>query len=597
MKRKLSLFLVSLMMFGGLLAGCGGGDKGADPAPTEQANKDNAGEKKTDDAEKKDDEKKDDAKTDDATQNEGVFPATDPAASPAAATNRKDTLIVGMTAPKGIFNPFYGETAYDNYVIKALFNSFTEVQKDGTYANSLAEKIDVSDDGLKYTFHLKPGIKYSDGTPMTVKDYVFAVKVLCDGAYDGPSDMMSVKIKGAQEYHDGKAKDISGIKVIDDNTVEVTVLEPQAMTKDSLGTVWMVPESYYGKGYKQGDLESIKALNNKPIGSGQYVLTKFAPGQEVDLTANPNYFLGAPKVKNVVFKTTTDETKMAMLQSGETDMDLFTTNMEDNLGEIQSSGFFNTTIFPTNGYGYVAFNIKQKRFQDVKVRQALVYGLNRKEIVEGVYGKYADVINIPQSKVSWAYTNENINPYEFNMDKAKQLLDEAGWKVGADGIREKDGEKFKINFSAQADNTVVNALIPIMTQNYKELGIDLVSETLDFNAIMDKKNKGDYEMYFAAWGLTADPDTTIYITNGAQNKSGYSNKKVDDLMEKARKELDQNKRKELYKEMYQVINNDVPCIFMYQRRDMWPINARVKGFDLAPYKDFSYGLYNVEIPQ
>lgn len=265
---------------------------------------------------------------------------------------------------------------------------------------------------------------------------MFALKVLLDGSYDGPSDLLSDKIKGAQEYHDGKAKDISGVKVIDDNTVEVTVLEPQAITKIDLGTVYLVPEAYYGKGYKQGNVESIKALNNKPIGSGQYVLTKYAPGQEVDLTANPNYFKGAPKIKNVVFKTTTEETKMAMLQSGETDMDMVTVS-EDNVEELKSYGFLDVNIFPTNGYGYVQFNHKLKKYQDLKVRQALVYGLNRAEVVEGVFGKYADVINIPQSKVSWAYTDENIEKYEFNLDKAKQLLDEAGWKVGSDGIREK----------------------------------------------------------------------------------------------------------------------------------------------------------------
>lgn len=576
-------------MFGGLLSGCGGEDKGAEPAPTEQENK-NTDDKKTDDTAKQDDAKQDD------TQSEGIFPASDPASNPALATNRKDTLIVGMVAPKGVFNPFYGETVYDQYVLRATFSAFMEIQKDGTYENSLAEKIDVSDDGLKYTYHLKPGIKYSDGTPMTVKDYAFALKVLCDGNYDGPSDMMSAKIKGSQEYHDGKAKDISGVKVIDDNTVEVTVLEPQATMKEGLGSVWMAPESYYGKGYKQGDMDSIKALNSKPIGSGQYVVTKFVPGQEVDLTANPDYFLGAPKVKNVVFKTTTDETKMAMLQTGETDMNNVTVS-EENVEELKSYGFLDVNIAPANLYGYCAFNIKQKKFQDVKVRQALTYGLNRKEIVEGYFGKYADVINIPESKVSWAYTNENINPYEFNMDKAKQLLDEAGWKVGADGIREKDGEKFKINFTGQADNKLVDALIPIMTQNYKELGINMVSETIDFNALMDKKDKGDFEMYFAAWGLTGDPDNTIYITNGVQNKTGYSNKKVDDLMIKARKELNKDKRKELYKEVYQELNSDVPYIFMYQRKDMWAINSRLKGFDLAPYKDFSYGLYNVEIAQ
>ena len=134
-----------------------------------------------------------------------------------------------------------------------------------------------------------------------------------------------------------------------------------------------------------------------------------------------------------------------------------------------------------------------------------MYGLNRAEAVEIIYGKYANVINIPQSSESWAYTNEGIEPYEFDMEKAKRLLDEAGWAPGADGIREKDGEKFEIHFSATADNPVIDALIPIMTTNYQELGIKLTAETLDFNAIMDKKDKGEFDMFFLCLGLDSRP--------------------------------------------------------------------------------------------
>lgn len=177
------------------------------------------------------------------------------------------------------------------------------------------------------------------------------------------------------------------------------------------------------------------------------------------------------------------------------------------------------------------------------------------------------------------------------------MLDEAGWVVGADGIREKDGEKFKINFSASADNPVVEALLPIMTTNYKDLGIEIISETLEFNAIMDKKTAGDFDMFFAAWGLTPDPDNTVYITNGAQNDIGYSNAKVDELMAKGKKEMDLEKRKTIYKEMYQELNKDVPAILMYQRTNMTAINARAQGFDISPYKDFPFSLYQVELQQ
>lgn len=566
-----------ILMLGLVLGACGGGsgtdtaDPGAESPPAE-------------------------TQTPTEEASEGIFEAEDMSLNPVAAQQRTDTVIVGMTAPKGVFNWLFYQTSYDNYVNRLIFDTLLQVDVDGTYKESLAEKVDVSEDGLKYTFHLKPNVKYSDGTPVTMNDYLFVMKVLHDPVYDGEHDMLSANIVGGKEYFEGNAQEISGIKIIDDLTAEVTVTEPNAATRDVLGDVVLIPEAYYGKGYKKGNLDSIKALSDKPIGSGQYILKQYVPGQQVVMEANPDYFQGAPKIKNVIYKTTTDGTNLSMLQTGETDMDNVTVT-EDNVEELKSFGFLNVHIMPTNGYGYIAFNHNDEKFKDVKVRQALTIGLNRDEIVQGVYGPYANVINIPQSTESWAYTDEGIEKYEFDMEKAKQLLDEAGWTVGADGIREKDGKKFKINFSATADNPVVDSLLPIMTNNYKELGIDLAAETLDFNAIMDKKDTGNFEMFFAAWSLEPDPDATVYITNGAQNDIGYSNAKVDELTLAAKKEMDHEKRKALYAELYQEINKDVPVIFMYQRRDMWPVNGRLSGFELSPFKDFMYSMYSVSTAQ
>jgi len=584
MTKKWNLMLVLLLSLTMVLSACSGGNNKEANAPAS-----------TNDTKEKVDTTTPETPAEE-DQSSGLIKATDVSLNPELAKNRKDTLIVGMVDPKGVFSPLFMETAYDFYVNYAIFDSFLEVKADGSYVNSLAEKIDVSEDGLKYTYHLKPGVTYTDGSPMKASDYLFTMKLLLDKSYDGESDPLSYHIVGAKEYNEGKSSDISGIKVIDDNTVEVSLTEYSALSPVELGGVYILPESYYGKGYKQGNLESVKAFNSKPLGSGQYKITSYKAGQEIVLAANENYFRGAPVVKNVIFKTTTDSTNMAMLQSGETDMDNISVS-EDNVEELKALGFLDINILPNNGYGYIQFNHNEKKFQDQKVRQALTYGLNRSDIVKGYYGPYADVINIPQSKVSWSFTDENIEKYDFDIEKAKTLLDEAGWVVGASGIREKDGEKFKINFSATADNPVVEALIPIMTANYKELGIEIVSETLDFNAIMDKKTKGDFDMFFAAWGLTPDPDNTVFITKGAQNDAGYSNAKIDELMAKGKKEMDLEKRKGIYKEMYQELNKDVPMILMYQRTNMTAVNARAQGFDLSPYKEFPFSLYQVQLEQ
>ncbi|GGA47165.1 ABC transporter substrate-binding protein [Paenibacillus physcomitrellae] len=589
MTKKWSLLVGLVLATSMVLSACGGSNNNAAPsnAPA-SANASNAGE--STEASASND-------SNDAAGNaNGIIKASDMSLLPANAAARKDTLVVGMVAPQGIFNPLFSSTVYDNYVNDVIFDTFITVKADGSYENSLADSVEITNDNKTYTYHLKQGVKYTDGTPVTVKDYYFALKVMLDPTYDGESDLTLANIVGTKEYKEGSATEISGVKIIDDNTIQIDVTDYDALTQVYLGTIPFVSEAYYGKGFKKGSLDSIKSLNSKPLGSGPYVLSSYKAGQEVDFTANADYFKGAPKIPNLIYRVTTEGTNLALIQSGETDMDNITVS-PDNIEELEAMGFVDVNILPNNGYGYIGMNLKEDKFADQKVRQALTYGLNRKDIVESVYGDYANVIDIPESKVSWAYTDENITHYDFDPEKAKQLLDEAGWKVGSDGIREKDGKKFEINFSATADNPVVDALLPIMTQNYKDLGINLKAETLDFNAIMDKADKGDFDMYFAAWGLTPDPDNTVYITNGAQNRFGYSNATVDELMAKGRKELDLEKRKEIYKQMYQELNKDVPAILMYQRTNMYGISGRVSGFDLSPYKDFDLSLYQAELQQ
>ena len=588
MKKRLSLMLVTIMAFGSILAACGGGEEAApaETTPTETTDTTTPAETGTEEAEP----------AEGAESAIGLTEAEDISLNPAPAVARTDSAILGTVAPQGVFNPLFHQTAYDFAIDDTIFSSLIKIKGDGTYENDLADNIEISEDNKTYTFHIKDNAKYSDGTPVTAKDYLFTMKLYMDSSYDGQSDPLSWNVVGAKEYNAGTAKDISGVKVIDDKTVSVTVSDYDAMTQVNLGAVTPLSEAYYGKGYKQGDLTSVKQLNNKPMGPGPYKLTKYTAGQEVDLQANENYHGGAAKIPNLIYKVTTDTTNMAMLQSGETDLDNVTVN-EDNVEELKSFGFLDVNVLKNNGYGYVAMNNKKPLFADKKVRQALTFGLNRAEVVEAAYGPYAEVINIPQSDVSWAYTDKDIEAYDYDLEKAKSMLDEAGWKEGADGIREKDGKKFEINFSATADNPVVDALIPIMTENYQELGIKLVTETLDFNAIMEKKDKGDYDMFFAAWGLTPDPDTTVYITDGAQNNSGYSNPKVDELYAKGKKELDLEKRKEIYAEAYQMINEDAPEILMYQRTNMLAINGRLDGWDITPYKEYQHSLNQVEIAQ
>lgn len=523
---------------------------------------------------------------------EGYAKATDSSKNVSLATDRKDTLVIGINAPEGIFNPLYSESAYDIYIMESMFTGMIAPDEKGLPVEALAESYKISEDGKTYSFKLRDGLKFDDGTPLTTEDVAFTFTAGCDKEYDGVVDFVNTtKIKGAKAYKEGTASTIEGIKVVDDKNIEFTLEEVNADAIYDF-TAQILSKAYYGKGYTQGHLNYIKDLHAKPLGCGAYKFVENKPGQEVDLVANENYYLGKVKIPNLIYKVTSETTRIQMLQTGEIDMDMVTVN-KDNVGKLQEAGFLDLHVFPTNGYGYIGFNMKDEKFTDVKVRQALTYGLNRKEIVEAVYaGGYADVINVPQSKESWAYSKPK-NDYAFDKEKAGKLLDEAGWTIGSDGIREKDGKKLEIKFTASTPNDVNDAIIPVAQANYQEIGIKFEAEQMDFNAVREQVTSGKAQMFFMAWGLTPKIDNTgILGTGGAQNKTGYSNPELDALFLKGLQETDTEKRKAIYADVYELINKELPYIFMYQRRDMWAVNSRVKGFEnqITPYKNFTYSL-------
>jgi len=577
MKFKKLLATMSLTLAFSMLAGCGQG-AGTTTSTT--------GAEKT--AEK----------TDMASKMITTYDAKDMSKNPSTATDRKDTVVIGTDAPDGVLNALYlGESAYDQYIVEAMYAPLLAPTKTGDLENWLTESNSISDDGLTYTFKIKKDANWSDGTPITAKDVEFSIRACCDASYTGTNDYITgrVKIKGAAEYKAGTATSIDGMKIVDDKTITITLTEKSSSGLYVLGGAIPVPEAYYGKYYKQGNTDGFKETYTKPgPTSGAYKFVSYKEGQEVDLEANDKSVLGAPKVKNLIYKVCTDETKVSMLQSGDIDLTDVTVGT-DNVESLEGLGFAGYQLFPTNGYGYMAFNEAKPQFKDKAVRQALTTALNREKIASSVYNKYAQVINVPQSKVSWVYA-EGKNDYKYDLEKAKKMLDDAGWKAGADGIREKDGVKLAINFTGTSNNPVVDSILSVATEDWKALGVKFTSEKMDFTSMRQKQKGGDWDMLFMAWGLVADPnDMDVYATGGSQNRTNYSDTKLDGIYKKIASELDKEKLKELYKELYTEINEDVPYIYMYQRSDMWSYNGRVKGLEVSPYVDYTYNLQKVTL--
>ncbi|AWB44789.1 ABC transporter substrate-binding protein [Paenibacillus sp. CAA11] len=509
--------------------------------------------------------------------------AADLSKLPDIAKKRTDTIIVGLTDPSGAFTPYFHQSGYDGNVSSLLYTPLVTLDEKGLPEAAIAESWDISEDELTYTFHLAQDAKFSDGSPLTAEDVAFTWTLINDKAYDGDSTLNSIGIKGAKDYKEGKASAISGIKIIDPHTISATIEKPDATALTTLGSA-VLSKAYYGKDYKFGQLDYIKKLHEKPLGNGPYKLDKFIPGQEVRFVANEYYYKGKPKTERFIYKTSEGDV-WQYLETGEVDYATFNATQE-NLDKLKSLGFVNIIPYTPSNYGYLQLNLEHEQLKSKKVRQALTYGLDRQSIYVDANQGAGQVANIPSSPISWSYTEEGINPYKFDPEKAKQLLDEAGWKEGAGGIREKDGKKLTIHFLG-SKNAGTDTFIAMASENYKEIGVDFQPEVFaDFNALVSKVESGDYDMASFSTSILSDPSEGLVQFVDGEIK-GYNNPEFNKLYQQGLETSDIEARKKVYSQLYKIANEDLPVIFTSYKKTVSAYNGRIENLKINPFVGLS----------
>ena len=514
-----------------------------------------------------------------------LIEAEDPSALPETAAKRKDTLIAGVADFAGVFNPVYWEANEDMQVVSATNASLSVNDDKGEIVDGTAS-MSVSEDGKVYTYKLTKE-KYNDGSDVKPEDYVNWYKVVADPSYDGYQDISKVNVVGYDDYKNGSATEISGIKVVDESTIEITLEAANTSAPYVLGSAVPISTAKYGDLIKKGDLSKFKSLNMVDyVSNGAYVLKEYKEKTSATLEANPNFYLGEPKTKNLIFKVVATNAELQAVETGDVDIHDQVVCDDDHIEEAMSAGFINLKIQPTLGYGYVATNQKNEIFQDVKVRQALLHAIDRKSLNQAVYGQYAITLNIPQAPISWLYDDEGMETYDYDLEKAAELLKEAGWEKDGDKLM-KDGKQMKIVFSAMSGNVVTDTMIPLMIDAYGQLGIDFQAEYVDWPTLQSKSQNGTFDMLFMAWGLTADPDLTGTFASaeagGTQNRTGYANPELDKMLAEALASTSQDEQKEKYKEIYKLINEELPLYPIYERCDLICYNTRVQNIEQSSY--------------
>lgn len=509
--------------------------------------------------------------------------------------------VVGF--PKYI-NPLYSSASdVDSDLTQLVYSSLFKRDVNGFLAKDLVESYQSSPDGKTYTLHLRPDVRWQNGSQLTADDVVFTFNAIKDSQYKSPLRLS-----------------FSGVKIeeSDKQTVRFILSEPYAAFYELL-TFGILPQEQWYQIPPAG--ASLAGLNLKPIGSGPYEVKSYSKDSKTgsiksySLAINSHYYGGKPKIKDLIFKFYPNyEELIADLNNNAVDgISYLPTQFKKEAGNKTYLNYYKLNLPQLMA---IFFNTKTNPIlADQKVRQALAYSINKTELVDKVFSGDARTIDSPILPDSFAY-DQAVKKYSFSSDQANSLLDQAGWKVfsitaaelnkakadksyknevnkldaetilamGEGNWRIKDGKLLVIKLTT-VDTSENQAVIGQIQYYWQKIGVKTAIELVASNKIQSSVIRPrTYEALFYGEVVGADPDPYLFWHSSQANSDGsnianYSNKEVDKLLEDARTTIDLNKRKGLYKKFQEIIAEEEPAVFMYSPVYTYVQDKKVQNFN------------------
>lgn len=487
--------------------------------------------------------------------------------------------------PSGLIPMIAGESAASE-VAQHIFSSLLRFDKNLEFEGQLAESWQVSPDQKIITFKLKPNLKWADGKPLTSADVLFTWKLVTDDKTRTPY---------GSDY-----KLVIKAETPDARTFRVSYAEPYAPAINSWAGLDILP-----KHLLEGKDINTTAFARNPVGSHYYKLEKWRPGEQITLTRNPLSSQGQARIERLTSRFIPDEAAQ------------FLELMANNIDAMTLSPVQYARIFPArpelqkkfalykelgNSYTYLGFNLKRKPFDDVRVRQAINYAINKQEIIDGVLLGLGEPVASPY-KPGTRWANPNLKPYAYDPAKARALLLEAGYKDRGDGILARNGKPLSFTLlTSQNKQREMSAVL--IQRRLKEVGIEIHIRVLEWATFIGRFIKtSDFDMVVLGWSLALDPDQySIWHSSqqapGQFNFIGYNNPRVDRLLERGRMELNADKRTVIYHELAEILLEESPIVYLSAGYGLQAIHKRVKGIpDPAPPAGLGNNTHEWYIPQ
>ena len=523
------------------------------------------------------------------------------------------TLKVGVVSDspfKGILHPYLYTSGVDNAFLKYTMSGAFPVDSDFKLILDSDEtpiKMSIDKEKKEVTLKINPKFKWSNGETVTTKDIVKTYEIVANADYIKTSDSIRFSedmqiIEGIVDYNKGKADKISGLEVIDDSTMKIH------LTKINPGVLWGGPfisefvNAKQFEGVAMNKVVESDALRKNPLSYGPYVIKSVVPGEKIVFEANPYYFRGEAKVKKLEMEILPPSQQVAATKAGKYDIilqsqaDSYPQYAElDNIKIATRQDLYESYLgFKLGKWdkdkGEVVTNPEAK-MADPKLRQAMAYAIDNDSIGEKFFNGLRFTAAGPIAPIFKSLYNPSIPNFKYDLEKAKALLDEAGFKdTNGDGLREdKKGQPLKINFAMMSGSEISEPLSQYYLQQWKEIGLDVAlvdGRLLEFNNFYERVETDDpaIDCYSTAWGLASDPNPSgFYGKSSNANYPRYTSEKIQSTLDKISSEdaLDPAKMKEFYDEFQQVAFEEVPFIPFLNRVDFLPVNNRVKNYDFT----------------
>jgi len=481
--------------------------------------------------------------------------------------------LPGGTDPRTLDPAQVNDTNAGEYVAE-IFSGLVSLDQNLKVVPDIAERWDVSDDRTTYTFYLRKEVKFQDGRPVTAQDFKYSIERAANPATLSPTaDTYLGDIVGVKDKLNRKAAEVSGVQVVDDYTLKITIDAPKSyfLAKLTFPAAYVVDKNNVERGGR--------TWTDKPNGTGPFKLQEYVRSQRLILAKNENYY-GAvkPKLDEVQF-ILSGGSAMTMYENGDLDSVYVTINDIERVQDPNSPLNKELTIGPSLATEFVVFNTKKPPFDDPKVRLAFAYAIDRQKVIDVVYRKMYSVANtiLPPGMPGYA---EPANPITYDPAKAKQLLAESKYAGKLPDIT-----WTTIGAGGSASQSV-QVMIGMLNDNLgARISIQQTDDASFFNTI-DDPTKNPYQMFDIGWSADyVDPQNFLDIlchTNSTQNWSNYSNPAVDKLLDQAAVENDTATRFKLYQQIEQMILTDAPMIPFAHSQEYWLTKPYVKGLIHPP---------------